>query len=127
MEEIMYNKKKKSFNRKVSAFAVLVMVQLLGLLTFSETVLAANIGEQLSTMGQEVSNQAISLISDILQFAVGPILLAVSIVFLIIKLATSFVGNRKGEDIDIKGIIISGIGVVVAGLLIAFRIDAFIS
>lgn len=123
----MYNKKKKSFNRKVSAFAVLVMVQLLGLLTFSETVLAANIGEQLSTMGQEVSNQAISLISDILQFAVGPILLAVSIVFLIIKLATSFVGNRKGEDIDIKGIIISGIGVVVAGLLIAFRIDAFIS
>jgi len=78
-------------------------------------------------MGQEVSNQAISLISDILQFAVGPILLAVSIVFLIIKLATSFVGNRKGEDIDIKGIIISGIGVVVAGLLIAFRIDAFIS
>ena len=77
-------------------------------------------------MGREAGTQAISLISDVLQFAVGPVLLAVSIVFLIIKIVATFVGIRRNEDIDIKGLIIAGVGVIVAGLLLAFRVDSFI-
>ena len=115
----------KTLTATFSSFVILAVVLLLALLAISQPVFAADIGTQLSNMGRDVSRQAITLISDIFQFAVGPILLAVSIVFLIIKIIMAFVGNRKGEEIDIKGLIISGIGVVVASLLIALRIDSF--
>ena len=111
---------------RLSAFVMLAVAHFFTLLTTSQTVLAANIGEQLSNMGREASTQVITLISDILQFAIGPLLLAVAIVFLIIKIIASFVGVRRNEEIDIKGLIIAGVGVIVAGLMIAFRIDSFI-
>ena len=118
---------KNTMRNRISAYAMIALAQLFILFVYSQPVLAANIGQQLSTMGQEASTQAITLISDVVQNAVGPMLLAVSIVFLIIKIVATFVGVRRNEDIDIKGLIIAGVGVIVSGLLIAFRIDSFIS
>ena len=112
---------------KMTAFALAAFAQLLTLILTTQPAFAAgNIGSQLSDMGREAGTQAITLISDVLQFAVGPVLLAVSVVFLIIKIVATFVGVRRNEDIDIKGLIIAGVGVIVAGLLLAFRIDTFV-
>jgi len=111
---------------KFSTFAMFTLAQFLTLLAISQSAYAANIGQQLSEMGREASGQAITLISDVLQFAVGPLLLAVSVVFLIIKIISTFVGIRRNEDIDIKGLIIAGVGTIVAALLLTFRIDSFV-
>jgi len=112
---------------KITAFVMFVIAHFFTMIATSQQVFAGDIGQQLSNMGREATGQAITLISDVLQFAVGPLLLAVALVFLIIKIVSTFVGVRKNEEIDVKGLIISGIGVIVAGLMIAFRIDSFIT
>ena len=111
---------------KIKAFVMVLIAQFITMIAKTQTAFAGNIGSQLSDMGREAGTQAITLISDVLQFAVGPVLLAVSVVFLIIKIVATFVGVRRNEGIDIKGLIIAGVGVIVAGLLLAFRVDAFV-
>ena len=107
-------------------FITLVTVLVFALIFTGQTVLASTIGAELVRVGQDASDQVIKLLSDFMQLIIGPIILAVSIIFLFVKGIKAFFAHRRGEEIDLLTPLIALIGVVIATLLLMIRIDSLV-
>ena len=117
---------RKSISKSVSTLAAVATAQLFALMLTSQQAFAAGIGSELSRVGEEASDQVITLISDIMQSAVGPVLIGVSVLFLLFKVVKAFLAHRRNDDIDVMGLIIALVAVIVSTLLTTVRIDSFI-
>ena len=111
----------------ISAFITLIVAQVFAMIFTGQTVLASTIGAELVRVGQEASQEAVTTLSDIVQDAVGPVLLAVSILFLLYKIATAFMAHRRNDSIDVMGLIIALIAVIVTGLITTISIGSFVN
>ena len=113
--------------KTISTFSAFVVAQFFALLLIIQPVFASGIGAELSRVGEEASGQVITLISDIMQTAVGPVLIGVSVLFLLFKVVKAFLAHRRNDDIDVMGLIIALVAVIVSTLLTTVRIDSFIT